>query len=427
MNDLRFAQMQPGDELIQTKDGSAPCEFRRKVTRTVQRPSTRKERVAVEVDKIVECQEPKTITTIVQTEVEDFETVTEYRTVERPVTKHRERVIWKSRPGQESYTEQVPVQRTRMVKKAVLVVKQIEEIEDVKVIGTKEVEVDGFRVDTIEEIKVYEVDEWEEYELVAHRTKTNPTKGERRALGVLPWNERDSKNGVPPKGGRSMGNEVFLAGDLNQNPWLSHIPVDTRAASITLSNRPVVKGPRTPSSVGHSYSTTTTTTRTVTHRGQEQQHITQSSSPNRTNSATPIRNKALLQIEKCYENIQTQLKHKVNPEKLHHFMEELRNRNSMLDPRGVGNVSKLDLKTVVWEKSIAQNPALQNKPMPEGDLEPGMQDIVNQIYRGCGSKPYLTLWDMAFYVAQEFEFHEINEQTLLVPPRSTAWAYNPLP
>jgi hypothetical protein len=216
--DLYARSISVSGSRLADEEPERPENFRRKVTRRVEVPFTRKVKVPVRTTKImpttVQVQVP--VKKLVQ--VPSFDVVDEEYTVFEEREAVREKEIWVKQIVPEKYMQKVPVKMTRQVKKASHEVREVEELVTVDVPSTHAVEVDGFRIDDVEDTKMVEVEEFQEYEYQAHATG-HPELSRTREMGRLP-NSRI---------GRNIGADTFHAEhpdlrqlDLDSNPGQSN-------------------------------------------------------------------------------------------------------------------------------------------------------------------------------------------------------------
>jgi len=175
--------MRPEDELVTDSQGRATG-FRRKATTRQEVPHIRRVKVPVLIKKVVETTVQKKVPVTKLVEVADFEEVEEKYTVFREEKAQRPKKVWVEKVVDEEYTKKVPVTRTRVVKKPITRIEEVDDFQMVTVPSTKVVDVEGFRIDEVEDRKVVEVEEWEVYELLPQHTG-EIIKGEERDLGPL--------------------------------------------------------------------------------------------------------------------------------------------------------------------------------------------------------------------------------------------------
>lgn len=199
-------------------DPERPASFRRKVTRRVEVPFTRKVKVPTRTTKIV----PTTVQVKVPVkkiiQVPSYKIVDEEYTVFEEREAVREKEIWVKQVVPEKYMQKVPVRMTRQVKKASHEIREVEELVSVDVPSSQAIEVDGFRIDDVEDTKVVEVEEFHEFEYRAHATGTTELS-RTRELGRLP-NSRI---------GRVQGTDTFHP----EHPDLSQLDLDSNPGRDT--------------------------------------------------------------------------------------------------------------------------------------------------------------------------------------------------
>lgn len=98
--------------------------------------------------------------------VQTFEMVDEHYTEYEDRQAVREKEVWVKTIVPETYIERVPVPKTRQVAKPVTKYEEVEDYEEVQVTSEKAVPVQGYRVDQVEDTKVVEVEEVQDYELM---------------------------------------------------------------------------------------------------------------------------------------------------------------------------------------------------------------------------------------------------------------------
>lgn len=184
---INISDAKPAEE-----DPSAPPNYRQKVTRRVEVPFTRKVKVPTRTTKIV----PTTVEMRVPVKklvtVPSFKVVDEEYTVFEEREAVREKEIWVKQIVPEKYMQKVPVKMTRQVKKPHQEIREVEEMVSVQVPSTQAVEVDGYRIDDVEDTKVVEVEEFQEFEYKAHPTGQSELS-RTREMGRLP-NSRIARN-----------------------------------------------------------------------------------------------------------------------------------------------------------------------------------------------------------------------------------------
>jgi len=210
--DLYARSINVSGERFVDEEPSRPENFRRKVTRRVEVPFTRRVKVPTRTTKIV----PTTVQVKVPVkklvQVPSFKVVDEEYTVFEEREAVREKEIWVKQIVPEKYMQKVPVKMTRQVKKASHEIREVEEMVSVNVPSTQAVEVDGFRIDDVEDTKVVEVEEFQEFEYQPHPTG-HSEMARTREMGRLP-NSRM---------GRNVGSDTFHP----EHPDLRQLDLDS--------------------------------------------------------------------------------------------------------------------------------------------------------------------------------------------------------
>jgi len=215
--DLYSRSINVSNAVCDSNEPERPPNFRQKCTRRVEVPFTRKVKVPTRTTKIlpttVEIQVP--VKKLVQ--VPSFKIVDETYTVFEEREAVREKEIWVKQIVPEKYMQKVPVQMTRQVKKPTQELREVEEMVSVQVPSTQCVEVDGFRIDDVEDTKVVEVEEFQEFEYIPHPTGHSEL-ARTRELGRMP-NSRL---------GRHIGTDTFDA----DAPDLAGLDLDSNAGPV---------------------------------------------------------------------------------------------------------------------------------------------------------------------------------------------------
>lgn len=140
-----------------------PPSFQEKVIRRVEVPYTRSVKVPTKTTRLV----PSTVTTQVPikklVQVPSFTVVDEEYTVFEEREAVREKEIWVKKIVNETYMEKVPVKKIRQVQRPSMEIREVEELVSVDVPTNKAVEVDGYRVDEVQDTKLVEVEEHQTY------------------------------------------------------------------------------------------------------------------------------------------------------------------------------------------------------------------------------------------------------------------------
>jgi len=212
--DLYARAINVSDSRPSEDEPNRPPNYRQKVTRRVEVPYTRKVKVPTTTTKVV----PTSV--LVKVPVKKLVQVPSYKIVDEEYTVFedreavREKEIWVKQIVPETYTQKVPVKMTRQVKKPTQEIREVEEMVEVNVPSTQAVQVDGYRIDDVEDTKVVEVEEFQEFEYLPHPTG-NSEMARTRELGRLPQSRI----------ARNIGSDTFhrehpnvRALDLDSNP-----------------------------------------------------------------------------------------------------------------------------------------------------------------------------------------------------------------
>jgi hypothetical protein len=159
-------------------------------------------------------------------EVQEFEEVEEKYTVMETRTEMRDKVVWVKKTVKEEFKTQIPVERTRIIKRPVTRIKSRDVYKVVEVPSNKVVEQTAYRIDTVEDMDTVEITDRMEFELVPHMTGRHFEDSKRivdttRNLAV-----------------RKKGTEVYHKADTA----LKNIPEDTylRGKSLDVMCSPIV-------------------------------------------------------------------------------------------------------------------------------------------------------------------------------------------
>lgn len=178
--------------------------FQEKVVRRVEVPYTRTVKVPTKTTKLV----PTTVVTQVPVkklvQVPSFTVCDEEYTVFEEREAVRQKEIWVKKVVDETYVEKVPVKKTRQVQRPTMDVREVEELVSVEVPTNRAVEMDGFRVDEVQDTKVVEVEEYQTYEWQKQATDER-VLSMTREVGRVPGQHF----------GRNVGERVLEAGDRN--------------------------------------------------------------------------------------------------------------------------------------------------------------------------------------------------------------------
>jgi len=150
---VNISDYQPADNETQ----QPPAPFQEKVLRRVEVPFTRTVKVPTKTTKLV----PTTVVTQVPikklVQVPSFTVVDEEYTVFEEREAIREKEIWVKKIVPETYMEKVPVKKIRQVQRPTTEIREVEDLVSVEVPTNRAVEMDGYRVDEVEDTKLVEV------------------------------------------------------------------------------------------------------------------------------------------------------------------------------------------------------------------------------------------------------------------------------
>jgi hypothetical protein len=166
-------------------------------------------RVPCLVQKVFPVQETLTIKTKRFVEVPVLKEVEEQFTVVENQRATRPKITWVKQIVPEQYEEKVPKVVDKLVKRPVTRLVEKEEFIDVTVPSSKPVEVDAYRIDEVQGVKVVEVEEWEDVELVEQAV------GKRQRREVKEIQQREAE-------GRNFGTKIYPAGAVE----LRNLPED---------------------------------------------------------------------------------------------------------------------------------------------------------------------------------------------------------
>lgn len=197
--------------------------IRKKIVRRVEVPYTRQVKVPTQTVQLVPDMVETKVPVKKLVQVPGYQTVNETYTEFEEREAIREKEVWVKKIVPERYIERVPVQRVRQVQKPTTLVKEVETYEVVQVPTTKKVLVDGYRVDEVQDAKVVEVEEVQDFNL-ASQPLSQPTITATRDLGRLPQSHL----------ARSVGDKVFPP----THPGLRDVDLDSEVAGNTYPNRP---------------------------------------------------------------------------------------------------------------------------------------------------------------------------------------------
>lgn len=161
--------------------------------RTVKVPFTRKVKVPVKTQRIVPVRVQRRVPTKRVVEVDGFKEVEETYTEvqERPAI--RKKAIYIKKMVPERYVKRVEVPRTRRVRVPVKVKREVDDFDTVSVVEQRPVEVQGYRVDELQESKVMEVPPGHpHYNLPSARQSANPSST-RRVRGNQVYHPEDER------------------------------------------------------------------------------------------------------------------------------------------------------------------------------------------------------------------------------------------
>lgn len=197
--------------------------IRKKIVRRVEVPFTRQVKVPTQTVQLVPDMVETKVPVKKLVQVPGYQTVNETYTEFEDREAIREKEVWVKKIVPERYIERVPVQRVRQVQKPTTLIKEVETYEVVQVPTTKKVLVDGYRVDEVQDAKVMEVEEVQEFNMTS-QPASQPIITGTRDLGRLPQSHL----------ARSVGDKVFPP----SHPGLRDVDLDSEVAGSTYPNRP---------------------------------------------------------------------------------------------------------------------------------------------------------------------------------------------
>lgn len=210
-------------------DDNPPCPvIRKKVLRRVEVPFTRQVKVPTQTVQIVPTFVEQKVPVKKLVAVPGYKVIDEVYTdyEEREVI--REKEIWVKKVVPERFIEKVPIQRVRQVQKPTTVIKEVEAFETVQVPATKKVTVDGYRVDEVQDSKVVEVEEFQDY-APEYKPVGPPQISATRDIGRL--------DGI--RHGRTVGANVYAPDhpalapiDNDNQPDASAVPGNTATTTL---------------------------------------------------------------------------------------------------------------------------------------------------------------------------------------------------
>lgn len=136
----------------------------RRVVRQVEVPYSRQVKVPTKTKRIVPTRVRTRVPVRKLVEVPSYKMVDEEYTDYVDQESFREKEVWVKKIVKEPYTKRVPVVKTRMVKVPCNEIEEREAWEEVEITKDEIVEEDGFRVDTVEDTKLVEVEELQNYQ-----------------------------------------------------------------------------------------------------------------------------------------------------------------------------------------------------------------------------------------------------------------------
>jgi hypothetical protein len=154
------------------------------------------------VQKAVPCSEVIMIKTKALVEVPKTREVEESYTVMEKRKGKRPKVTWIKEIVQEAYEQKEPVLKVRKVPRRVKRLKESDDIKEFSVDTTKVVPVEAYRIDEVQGIKVIEIEEWEDMELIEQRIS-----GQQR---VLTGRQQEREVDVRSEA-RKLGTKIFPA------------------------------------------------------------------------------------------------------------------------------------------------------------------------------------------------------------------------
>jgi len=294
----------------------------------------------------------------------------------------------------EDYVEKVPVKKTRTVKVPVTLIVEEEEEATVDVPVTKTVDVIGWRIDEIEDRKIVEIDDWEIFELVPHEVDGQRERGETRDLGFVDSQHQNRFQGTVIYKNTPDG----YARAKNEGHDLNGIDLDPEYVRRTDGRHSTFMG-------GRGY-----TSGFKMAAGQEQYDQMEK---------MEVKQKVIehFSLPKCLQYVARELK-RVKPDTdVEEFVEQLESRWRFVDADESGMVSLEELREAVWHTE-EDNAGI---PMPAGQFKKDLQDIVDEIWIGCGSKLEFSIWDFVEFMVQEQLLGE--DVRIPTPPASDGWAH----
>jgi hypothetical protein len=374
-----------GDGQLVLAGSNQPSIFKRKVMRQQEVPYVRKVKVPVITKKLeparvrMRIKSKRLVETQRMVEQDHGETFMEEYEEKKKV------VRWVRTTGFEEVRVKVPVTRTRKVKKRITRIVEKDHYEMVEIPGTKVVETQGFRIDEIVERKLVEVFDWEEYELRAHTT------GKKNIGASRVVSER---KGVTS---RRTGAVVYTQADY-ETLGLDVQETDTQAAHLA-EDVPL-------------WGNTSRYSSNITTLNGLEYHDTSRNVSGRFNVT---QRREAFNLEKCCAWVKrylTEVNADVDAEQ---FVSVLKQRWLHVDADVSGLVSYEELRLAVWNRE-EDNAGI---PMPAGKFRKQLQDIVDQIHAGTGSKNEFTFWDFTNYL---LTVDEMGDGTVISNPPADDWA-----
>jgi hypothetical protein len=161
---VRIGPLRPaGDNGIYNRYDS---QLQQKFVRTIEVPFKREVKVPTTSYVVQPYQATAKIPVKKMVPIETFEMVDEQYTEFEDREAVREKEVWVKTIVPERYIERVPVPKIRQVAKPITKYEEIQDFEEVKVTCEKAVPVQGYRIDQVEDTKVVEVEEVQDYELL---------------------------------------------------------------------------------------------------------------------------------------------------------------------------------------------------------------------------------------------------------------------
>lgn len=372
-----------------------PTQYKRKVIRKREVKFEKQVQVKVMTQQVVPCTYEKKIAVKKLVETPSFEEVEETYTDFEEVSAQRQRKIWVERKVMEDFHEKIPVKKTRIAKVPVTIVVEEEEDAEVDVPGNRLEDVYGWRIDEVEDRKIVEIDDWEIYELIPHELEGERERGETRDLGLIDSQHKNRFQGTTIY----KNDEDGLMKALNDGHDIESIELDPEYVRRTDGRHATFMG-------GRGY-----TSGFKMAAGIEQYDQMGEA------EAGPRPVIEHFSLVKCLAYTTREL-NKARPDGLdvEEFVEQLESRWRFVDADESGLVSLEELREAVWHTE-EDNAGV---PMPAGKFKKDLQDIVDEIWIGCGSKAEFSIWDFVQFMLNEQLLEHIRVPP---PPASCTWAH----